>query len=695
VGSQCTESAKRAARPDLMSEENARSGDIITFYSYKGGTGRTLALANVACLLARAHPRDKILMVDWDLEAPGLHRYFRDQIEVSLLGNLSRERAMDEKEGLLDFFVELNRRSEKMAPAGGDSAAVAVKQIYKELAFERFILKTDVEGLELMKAGRFDAEYPNRVNSFDWAKLFSRSEWFIRLFADELKQRYRYILIDSRTGITDTSGICTTLLPDKLVVVFTPNRQSLTGIRDLVKSATDYRRRSPDVRPLVVFPLASRVEVSKPSLQKIWRTSPIGSAVTGYQPMFEELFRSVYGLKNGDLQKYFDEIQIQQVADYAYGEEIAVLTDFSKDRFSLATSFQAVSNRLESAAPPWEEPDQQVSKHRVSAAEAFRRRIARPSMAFIKRHPILSLVSLAVVGLWFATVWMLEMRSFETVQARDHAMMALEEAHRAKEEASRLVASFRGAETNVVALQTQLEILTNDITKALTESAESREMLKLADAKRELAESKQVSLTAQAQYLSNDLARATFELSQLLSVSNALQARLGDNLQAQTNLVARLHETETALYTAQSQIRDLQGWKTVISGGLVKLSAATGKAPPLAIGTNVYLWATAIEPKEVQLVVRSAPPSSGGSSPRSPGVIYFSARLIFGGYTNFFVGPFEYKVTVDDIFYSDLSDAAEGKADMVQNAGRSAFGRASAAVFSVDRRPPQLIKVRG
>ena len=49
-------------------------GRIITFYSYKGGTGRSMALANVAWILASNGYR--VLVVDWDLEAPGLHRYF-------------------------------------------------------------------------------------------------------------------------------------------------------------------------------------------------------------------------------------------------------------------------------------------------------------------------------------------------------------------------------------------------------------------------------------------------------------------------------------------------------------------------------------------------------------------------------------------------------------------------------------------
>jgi len=44
---------------------------FVTFYSFKGGVGRTLALANTALLLAK-HGR-KVLVIDADLEAPGLN----------------------------------------------------------------------------------------------------------------------------------------------------------------------------------------------------------------------------------------------------------------------------------------------------------------------------------------------------------------------------------------------------------------------------------------------------------------------------------------------------------------------------------------------------------------------------------------------------------------------------------------------
>ena len=47
---------------------------IVTFYSYKGGVGRSMALANVAEWFRLQGLR--VVMVDWDLEAPGLESFF-------------------------------------------------------------------------------------------------------------------------------------------------------------------------------------------------------------------------------------------------------------------------------------------------------------------------------------------------------------------------------------------------------------------------------------------------------------------------------------------------------------------------------------------------------------------------------------------------------------------------------------------
>lgn len=59
-------------------------GTVVSFYSYKGGVGRTLALANVAAALAGWGYR--VLALDWDLEAPGLSHYFRTWVDAPAFG---------------------------------------------------------------------------------------------------------------------------------------------------------------------------------------------------------------------------------------------------------------------------------------------------------------------------------------------------------------------------------------------------------------------------------------------------------------------------------------------------------------------------------------------------------------------------------------------------------------------------------
>ncbi|HCU92521.1 MAG TPA: hypothetical protein DHU96_07160, partial [Actinobacteria bacterium] len=60
--------------PDEREGTPPCDGQVVTFYSFKGGTGRTMALANVAWILAANGKR--VLAADWDLESPGLHRFF-------------------------------------------------------------------------------------------------------------------------------------------------------------------------------------------------------------------------------------------------------------------------------------------------------------------------------------------------------------------------------------------------------------------------------------------------------------------------------------------------------------------------------------------------------------------------------------------------------------------------------------------
>jgi cellulose biosynthesis protein BcsQ len=350
------------------------SGQIITFYSYKGGTGRSMALANVACLLASQQPGDKgILMIDWDLEAPGLHRFFQNRFLMPQSTNKQSIHTFDDIPGLIDLFIAYNERTPSKAPENDNEATAIARGCLSEVQLEDYIVSTNIPHLSLMKAGCFDGQYSTRVNTFDWEDLYNRSPLLIPLFAERLTSQYRYVLIDSRTGLTDISGICTMLMPERLVVVFTPNRQSLTGLLDLIQRATRYRRQSDDLRPLLIFPLPSRIEVSEPRRREAWRFGDTVAGIEGYQLLFEKLFREVYELPKCDLSGYFDEIQVPHVPPYAYGEEIAVLIEHRGDTLSMARSYRAFTERLTHSEGPWAEFESygaaQLSKTKEELAE--------------------------------------------------------------------------------------------------------------------------------------------------------------------------------------------------------------------------------------------------------------------------------------------------------------------------------------
>src|SRR5580765_1781668 len=107
----------------MLSEEPC---EVISFYSYTGGSGRSMALANIACLLARRCPPERgVLMVDWNLESPSLHRFYPKP---------------DEDPGLLDLFVELEAQ---IPAAGSDDVGGIVERVQPD----RFILPTGIPAL--------------------------------------------------------------------------------------------------------------------------------------------------------------------------------------------------------------------------------------------------------------------------------------------------------------------------------------------------------------------------------------------------------------------------------------------------------------------------------------------------------------------------------------------------------------------
>jgi tetratricopeptide (TPR) repeat protein len=316
------------------------AGEIITFYSYKGGTGRSMAVANIACLLSKrlARTSQRVLVMDWDLEAPGLHRFFSAKSDLP---------DFQSRPGVINYFDDLRKQLRAKSKIYEDMSAPQGWEVMEKVApLDAYCIPDVVQGVDFMRAGNFGPEYAKLVGSFNWIEFFTKYGRVIRSFRELLARRFAFTLVDSRTGLTDVSGICTTLLPEKLVGVFTPNRQSLSGLCDLVKEALEYRRRSEDdFRPLSVFPLPSRVENAERDLREQWRKD--------YQSQFENLFRTALEISNCDLTQYFDDVLLPHVSYFAYGENIAILQE-RPDAISLSAAYRRFFDRLMNSSYAWE-----------------------------------------------------------------------------------------------------------------------------------------------------------------------------------------------------------------------------------------------------------------------------------------------------------------------------------------------------
>ena len=317
-------------------EGTQEHGTIVTFYSYKGGTGRSMALANLACLAAREVSPRRVLMIDWDLEAPGLNRYFPE----------TKQPENADRPGLIDYFIRL---AELLSPeiyeqlAGRDGA----RALESLISLDDYIAREVGPSLDLMKAGRMDRDYPNRIASFDWVGLFRKHHRVYWAFRDQLSARYEWCFVDSRTGLSDISGICTMLMPEKLVAVFTPNRQSLDGVINLAGRAIEYRRMSDDLRPLSVFPLPSRIVTEEHKF--------LQGAQERYRKLFEECLQSAYELNNCNLANYFEEVAIPHKGFYGFNEMVALRDDPSAtDVLSINRAYQRFWRRLATLDAPWD-----------------------------------------------------------------------------------------------------------------------------------------------------------------------------------------------------------------------------------------------------------------------------------------------------------------------------------------------------
>ena len=304
---------------------------IYTFYSYKGGVGRTMALANVAELLYQAGLR--VLMVDWDLEAPGLERFFPF---------IDRDSLNDP--GVIDLLTEYKQRmTQRWSTSDGDSSLPF--QTPDRVMVDIYPRKGGQGKLWLLPAGRRStdhySDYVNQVLTFNWQDFYQK--WEGARYFEWLRSQFEQIadvtLIDSRTGLSEIGGVCTYQLADVVVMLCAANQQNLEGI---CRMLVDLKR--PEVaesrgRPLEVLVIPARIEYTETDRLDDFKTEFL-------KQLGEHAPRSV-GMEVSNLWQ----LALPYIPRYAYREEVAVREKEAAGAEGMIEAFSKLAFAMSRFAP--------------------------------------------------------------------------------------------------------------------------------------------------------------------------------------------------------------------------------------------------------------------------------------------------------------------------------------------------------
>lgn len=203
----------------------------ISFYSYKGGVGRSLALTNLAVYLAQFGAT--VVMVDFDLEAPGLHYKLRPGAPLPVA-----------QRGLAGLLADVS------SGVGLDSIswdlAIDVSEHAENLGASDAVLEQERGKLLLIPAGDpLTSDYWRDLGSIDWDYLFTSPErpgvTALERLRAQLSTQHQpdVLLVDSRTGITPGGGVSTTLLPDVVVALLLNTAEHIDGTKLVVSAVAE------------------------------------------------------------------------------------------------------------------------------------------------------------------------------------------------------------------------------------------------------------------------------------------------------------------------------------------------------------------------------------------------------------------------------------------------------------------------
>ncbi len=339
----------------------ASGGQIVTFYSYKGGTGRTMALANVAWILASNGMR--VLAVDWDLESPGLHKFFHPFLDESTIAATP---------GVIEIVSEYAWAvlNPEPRPPGWYQEYARVLPHAVSLEWPYF---PGVGTLDFISAGWQNRDYSSTVAAFSWDNFYDRlgGGTFLDAMRRDMKENYDYILIDSRTGLSDIADICTVQFPDILVDCFTLNDQNIDGASSVAQHINErYHERN-----IQILPVPMRIDDGEKEKLDIGRSL----ARSKFEP-----FPS--GLSTEKAAQYWGSVEIPYKPYYAFEEILATFGDEPESPTSLLAAFIRLTSAITSdeitSMPPLGEDLRLRYKHAFT-----RRQQAMPADVFLSYAP--------------------------------------------------------------------------------------------------------------------------------------------------------------------------------------------------------------------------------------------------------------------------------------------------------------------
>ena len=283
-----------------------------------------MALANIAEIFFKKGL--KVLIVDWDLEAPGLERFFFAEIKEIL-----------DKPGVIDMLLNYKEQM---------SQEISIKKD-EDLPFEepdQYIVDVHPNSkkgkLYLLTAGKRSedhfSQYASSVLTFNWQDFYLN--WEGELYLDWIRQKLEkladVVLIDSRTGVNEMGGICTYQLADVVILFCAINQQNIEGTKIMAQNFTNpelikYRAN----RDLKVIIVPARVE-DRAEMKDL----------RIYEENFIKKFDRFLPASIGSKLKSFWELKIPHVPYYAFNETLAISKSDQEHPDDLVIAFKRLGS---------------------------------------------------------------------------------------------------------------------------------------------------------------------------------------------------------------------------------------------------------------------------------------------------------------------------------------------------------------